>query len=619
MKKGMALMLVLTFAAIVFIGCEQENGSWEKAEAWEAEIVKEAVRKDVPMYASKERMAEWNEWKFGMFIHWGAWSQSQIGYIWHITNEETPAERQKSFGLYKTFNPVRFDAKKWARAAKEAGMKYVVFVTKHHDGFCNFDTKYTPLKVTNPDCPWSRSTRPDITREVAEAFRAEGIAVGFYFSHIDWHHEDGKYFSRSHWDYNESLIDTDPGRWKRFVEFEKGQVRELLTNYGDVDIFWFDIYWPTGLVGTPFAHPVVKEDATEMIKMMRSMNPELIINDRGTDVYGDFATPEQRVPEVGMPGMWEANLTISNGRGFWYKGPEAEYKTKEELIRMLVDIASKGGNFLCNVGPTPEGEITPQEVSRLREMGKWLAVNGESIYGAYRTPFRHLDWGRCTIKGERLYLHVFDWPADGVLRVPGLKNWVRKAYLLADAKREALKVGRRRGDVLVAVATEAPDRIDTVVVLEIEGAAEVDNTIRQDSEGNIELKSGEANVHGERAHYYFGRATRGGDYIRGWKNVEEWLSWDVAVDGPGEFDVTIQYALTDERSGGKYELAVAAGERIASEVRKDTKDFGKFRSEAIGRIRIGRRGNTVLSLKALEIGEGDLMLFRAIELERVGD
>jgi hypothetical protein len=190
---------------------------------------------------------------------------------------------------------------------------------------------------------------------------------------------------------------------------------------------------------------------------------------------------------------------------------------------------------------------------------------------------------------------------------------------LADVKREALKVGGRGEDVLVAGGAEAIDRIDTVVVLEIKGAAEVDNAIRQDLAGNIELKCSDADIHGRRAHYYFGLATRGGDYIREWKNVEEWLSWDVAVDGPGEFDVTIQYALTDERSGGKYELAVEAGEKIAGEVKGATKDFGRFRSEAIGRIRIGRRGKTMLSLKALEIGEGDLMLFRAIELERVSD
>ena len=182
-------------------------------------------------------------------------------------------------------------------------MKYVVFVVKHHDGVNNYDTALSDYKTTNPVVPYHTNPKADLTRAVIDAFRAEGLAIGLYFSHIDWHHPDGKYFSRSHWDYDESRVDSDPASWERFAEYEKGQIRELLTNYGKIDLIWYDIHWPTGGTNNKVTeNPRVRKDVLELLHLMKSLQPDIIFNDRSTDKFGGFYTPEQQVPEWGLPG-----------------------------------------------------------------------------------------------------------------------------------------------------------------------------------------------------------------------------------------------------------------------------------------------------------------------------
>ncbi len=372
-----------------------------------------AEEKEVPTNASPERMEEFNRWKFGMFIHWGPWSQSGIGGIWrgrHGKNKKTgkdnwtPKEEvQKCLDLNKTFNPVNFDASKWADKAKKAGMRYVVFTTKHHDGFCNYDTKLTDYRSTHSSCPFSSDPRADITREVINAFRKAGLAIGLYYSHPDFHHPDGAW---QFWDdnFDPKFAEKYPDRWKNWVKFEKGQVEELLSNYGKIDLVWFDIGWPRRL----------QPDAVPMLKMMRRLQPDLILDNRGTGKYADYKTPEQTIPGKPPKKAWETCMTLSDGGGFWYKGPNATYKTPLELIYKLAEIASKGGNFLLNVGPKPDGTLPQGEIDGLLGVGEWMKVNGESIYGTRAwTIFNDGPDIRFTRSNDGKYLYAICFKRPG--------------------------------------------------------------------------------------------------------------------------------------------------------------------------------------------------------------
>jgi len=604
MKKNFLLILIIIFMFLV-INCNKNN--------------EQTTEK--PLLAKPERIQWWKDLKFGLFIHWGPWSQTKIGYIWQITRNDPPGVREKRFDLYKTFNPVKFDPKKWAKVAKKAGMKYVVFVVKHHDGFNNYDTQLSDYKITNPECPFHSNPKADLTKAVIEAFRAEGFAIGLYFSHIDWHHPEGKLFSTSHWEYNPKLIDKEPEKWERFYEYEKGQVQELLTKYGKIDIFWFDIHWPyCEGNGIPYTHPKLAKDATELVKMMRTINPDIIINNRGVHIHGDFFTPEQRIPTMGIPGNWEANLTISNGRGFWYKGESADYKTPKELVRMLIDIVSKGGNFLLNVGPSPEGEITPQEIDRLLKIGQWMEIHSESIYGCSSTVFRELKWGRCTVKGNKLYLHIFNWPGDGKLILPGLKNKIKRAYFLEDRDQRPLKFYASGNDKIIEVGDELRDPYATVVVADIQGKPEVDNSIRQDENGVVYLKAGEAEIIGKNAKYNFGRGVAQGDYIENWISLDDIVKWKFRISKPGEFLVEAQYACDPKNSGSEFKISV--GDQIVFGKVKATGEWKRkrdinnaFKKYTIGKIKIDREGEFLLSIQANKIKGDYFMYLKSIKLK----
>ncbi|MCP4213183.1 MAG: hypothetical protein GY765_00940 [bacterium] len=424
-----------------------------------------------------ERMEEWSGMRFGMFIHWGPWSQTGKGAIWDITKNKTPEEGAAYFQLNRTFKPVKFNPAAWAALAKEAGMKYVVFTAKHHDGFCNFDTALSGYKSTGKECPNSMYPDADLAGAVVREFRKKGLGIGIYYSHIDWHHADGKYMSRGHWDYAKKNVDTNPDGWKRFVDYQNGQVRELLTNYGNIDIFWFDIYWPYASRGKAISHPGVLSNVVEMLTMMRRLQPGLIINNRGTHLWGDFFTPEQKVPQSVLPGYWEVCMTISKGKGFWYKGEKASYKTPRELIHLLVDVVGKGGNFLLNVGPRPDGTLPQKEIDALKAVGEWMSVNGSSIYGTKPQTgiqFRY-PWGRCTVKKNAVYLHVLQWPKNGTLHfsMPHNKE-IKSIRFLADEKRplsltKTIKenvnpeTGEKR--YVLNVGTEAVDDFDSVIAM----------------------------------------------------------------------------------------------------------------------------------------------------------
>lgn len=362
-----------------------------------------------PDPAIQKRLEEWKDLKFGLLLHWGPYSQWSIVESWSICPEDLSwatggrkagiADNYNDYlkayeGLKNTFNPVHFDPAKWAAAAKEAGMRYVVFTTKHHDGFCMFDTKTTDYKVTDPGCPFSGNRNRNITKELFSAFRNEQFWIGAYFSKPDWHSDFywWKRFPPADRNANYS-IRKYPEQWKKFVSYTHSQVNELMSDYGKIDILWLDGGW----VRPKPDSELVKEmsdvyedsrwarnpqsqdiDMPALVKASRQKQPGLIVVDRAVPgIHQNYLTPEQHIPDQGLPYPWETCMTMATS---WSYVAGDTYKPTDELIRKLVDVVSKGGNFLLNIGPGPDGELDPIAYRRLKEIGAWMQRNGESIY-----------------------------------------------------------------------------------------------------------------------------------------------------------------------------------------------------------------------------------------------
>ncbi len=354
------------------------------------------------------KLERWQDLKFGLLMHWGPYSQWGVVESWSICAEDEGwckrseddyiAYKKRYEGLKQTFNPVQFDPERWARAARDAGMKYVVFTTKHHDGFSMFDSRFTDYKVTAPDSPFSSHPRANIAKEVFSAFRHEGFMVGAYFSKPDWH-------SEHYWWPNFATPDRNvnydprqyPDRWKAFTEFTHNQVLELMSDYGAMDILWLDGGWvrrrdkaeierdyarlvresPTGFIKARVVDQDIHMD--DLVSRARQKQPGLIVVDRA--VYGknqNYLTPENRVPEKALPYPWESCIISGGG---WSFTPDAKYMSRREGIHLLVDIVAKGGNLLLNVAPGPDGAWQQGAYDLLAGIGTWLRTNGEAIYG----------------------------------------------------------------------------------------------------------------------------------------------------------------------------------------------------------------------------------------------
>jgi alpha-L-fucosidase len=404
-----------------------------------------------------QRMAWWREARFGMFIHWGIMSMPGKDFNAMEKDNIPVVEYEK---LATQFNPVQWNAHEVVKMAKEAGQKYLVFVSKHHDGFCLWDSKLTDYNIMHT--PY----RQDIVRQLADECAKQGLVFCVYYSILDWHHPDA---NKEH--------------WPKYVEYMKGQLRELLTNYGPIGIVWFDGDW---------IPEWTDDQGRELAQYVWSLQPKTLINNRigkgrqdnagnvKKDCFGaDFGTPEQEMPANGLLGTdWEACMTINNSWS-WNK-TDTKHKSEEECLRLLIDTASKGGNLLLNIGPHPDGSILQPQQDRLHDLARWMRVNGESIHGTIASPFaQQLPWGRCTRKllpdgHVRLYLHVYDWPKDGRLTVPGLRNRASRASLLADSQHVSLPCsGGGEEDLTIQLPTNPPDPIASVIVLDLEGELNV--------------------------------------------------------------------------------------------------------------------------------------------------
>ncbi|WP_114781910.1 alpha-L-fucosidase [Botryobacter ruber] len=428
-----------------------------------------------------ERMEWWREARFGMFIHWGVYAQmagvyrgheqARGGAEWIMNRMKVPVAEYKA--VARQFNPTKYDADAWVRMAKDAGMKYIIITAKHHDGFALFDSKASDWDVTDAT-PYGK----DLLKPLAEACKKHGVKLGFYYSQAqDWGNPGGSVARKV---MAEGWPNPDSARIDAYTKAHKGhwdhaqetatfdqyidrvavpQVKEILSNYGEIAVLWWDT--PTNMT----------DEAALKLQEVLKLQPHIITNDRlkRPNFPGDTRTPEQKIPAQGDGSDWETCMTMN---GTWgYRTSDNNWKSTETLIRNLVDIASKGGNYLLNVGPKPDGTFPQESIDRLKGVGEWMKVNSEAIYATKANPISSVNWGRVTMKPEAketiLYLTVFDWPKDGKLVVPGLDNKISSTSLLAGGKK--LKATQSAEGTVIQLPAKAPDAIASVIKVQVKG------------------------------------------------------------------------------------------------------------------------------------------------------
>ncbi|MBC8201105.1 MAG: alpha-L-fucosidase [Planctomycetes bacterium] len=413
----------------------------------------------------------WRDARFGMFIHWGlyavpagSWEDKGTGHAeWIRTTAQIPLETYDKF--VHEFNPLNFDADAWCEMASDAGMGYVVITSKHHDGFCLFDSQHTDFDIMST--PFKR----DIMKELAEAAPKHDVRMSWYHSIMDWHHPD--YLPRRGWEKQRA---DDGADMKRYRNYLHNQVTELLTNYGPVGIMWFDGEWESTWRG---------DYGRELYELCVELQPEVIVNNRlgarggmegitGVEGFvggyaGDYMTPEQEIPDAVGKGIdWETCMTMNDRWG--YNLLDKNFKSTTDLLQKLSDIVSKNGNFLLNIGPKPDGTFPEESVQRLSEIGDWMDVNAKAIHGTVGSPFKELEWGRATQKFHKdsttLYMHVFDWPSSGSLIIPGLAGEVLSARVLGG---DDVPFTMEAGKVRLDIPRAKPNKHIGVIAVEVQG------------------------------------------------------------------------------------------------------------------------------------------------------
>jgi alpha-L-fucosidase len=386
------------------------------------------------------RMHWWHAAKFGMFIHWGVYSTIER-HEWVMEDEAIPIGEYVAHA--RLFKPRPNAARDWAKLARQAGQKYMVMTTKHHEGFCNFSTKLTPY------CAPNQGPGRDLVREYVEAARAEGMRVGFYYSLMDWHHPDG------------ARCQSDEDARKRFVEYTHGLIRDILSNYGKIDVLWYDVAWPLN---------AEQWESERMNRMVFELQPDIIVNNRN-ELPGDFSTPEQHVDPAESGRAWETCMTLNDSWG--YQAADDNWKSPKTVIRNLVACVRDGGNYLLNIGPKPDGSVPEPSVRILSEVGEWMGRNGHTIYESDLCQVRRSNYATFTRKGNTLFMHVYFWPGDYVA-VGGLMTSAKSARLLVHDQKVNFTQDRFRLK-LTGLPREAPDHPVTTIAIECDGEPTQDN------------------------------------------------------------------------------------------------------------------------------------------------
>ena len=578
---------------------------------------KTADRKNQYFDTREHARAWFRDAKFGMFIHWGIYALLGKGE-WIRNVDQIPEEDYAQ--LVPRFKAKKFDPDAWADLAKQAGMKYAVITTKHHDGLCLFDADNTEWKVTRT--PYGK----DVIKKVTKSFNKKKIPVGFYYSILDWHHDD--YLPRMPWE--EARRPAAGHNVMDYITYMREHIRQLLTEYRPAPfVLWYDGGWmnkPEDLEGD------------ETNAMARELKPDILINDRHF-TREDLITPEQRVPPTGIldengePALWEACITMTSH--WWgYDAHETTYKSKAFLIRMLVDIVSKGGNLLLNVGPKPDGTIQKEFVTRLKAIGKWMNRYGEAIYETTASPFNLLPfYGRVTTKGSRLYVHVFEWPGDQILRLPNLHNRIVKAVLLGK-KKQQLAVTRDGEDWLVALPEKAPDKAASVIAVDLDAPPKTTPLVlRPNKNGVLELPAVFGALdgpHGMRIRY---ESRDGKIHAGNWINPKDGIEWTCSMPKGGTYRVWLDYAVDPGNGGSEVEIIVNGREipRLAPNgmifgsgetesrggARRQTcrtqSTQGEFKKRKAALVRF-RRGSNTIKITVPSIKRSEAMKLRGIIL-----
>jgi alpha-L-fucosidase len=543
--------------------------------------------------AIKEQRLKWfREARFGMFIHWGLysvpageWKGKPVAGLgeWIMNRAKIPVTEYEQ--LANQFNPVKFNAQEIVRLAKNAGMKYIVITSKHHDGFAMYHSAVSKYNIFD-----ATPFRRDPLKELADAAQKAGIRLGFYYSQTqDWHEPDA---IGNDWDFK----DEKTKNFQKYLDEKvKPQVTELLTNYGPIGLIWFD---------TP--RNISKEQSRELVDLVHKLQPDCLVSGRVGNGLGDYDSAGDNQISVGQVRRdWETPVTMNDTWGF--KKDDLNWKPTAVLIQQMVQVSSRGGNYLLNVGPTSEGLIPQPSVERLGEVGEWLKINKDAVYGTRPSPFQYeLPWGIITTKPNKMYLHVFRW--DKQLTLFGLKNKVRKASLLAGKKK--LKFTQTNDAALdhYALTLQLPageaDKNDSVIELDLEGDVSVDASLLQQPDDSVTLPAFLANVHKQDEKSAFRFDSRG--VAERWLDKNDWLDWNFKVSKPGIFELVV---LTSEQKyganweGGHRIETEVAGQKLQATIADNGREenpanpYWKYVISKIGTVKIDKTGSFNLTLK----------------------
>jgi alpha-L-fucosidase len=568
------------------------------------------------MKTHESRIAWWRDARFGMFVHWGVYSlpagewkgKKVSGYAEHLMRKEK-IPRAEYLELAHQFNPVEFNADEWIKAAKDAGMRYFVITAKHHDGFAMYDSKVSDFNILQ-QTPFKR----DPMAELAAACKKYDVKFGFYYSHaFDWEHPDAP---GNDWEYDNpggdlllhggaNWFDVHPELLPKAVKYvnEKAipQIKELITKYHP-DILWFD---------TP--HKLPLSENIRILKVIRETDPNVVVNGRlarsSEYLFGDYKNTSDRPAEFyPVEGDWEGIPTTNESYG--YSKFDNSHKSAAFFIQLLAKAASRGGNLLMNIGPMGNGKFDPKDLEILKGIGSWMSVNGESIHGTTKTEIPLQYWGVTTKKGNLLYLHVFNRPANGKIVVGGLKGNEVQAWLLSDPSKKQLKTVRlNENDLVIEATARAPNEINTVIVVKTSGKIEVNPTRLLATTGENRLLAFDAIQEGKGFRFGDGKAKR--YYVEGWKQKDQKISWKFRINEPVNYQIILKYAGSKE-SEGTIRLVSDNNPVKAAVIPADQK------TDEINILNLGnlmlKKGEHEIKLEPVEIKKAELLKLLEVQL-----